>query len=149
MSRKTISFGALAPLVGFHLRRASSEFALDFRATVGETGMRQVLVGILAIVEANQGIHQGAVGRALGIKRANMVALINELVERGAIERTMTPRDRRSFSLELTVSGKALLAGCMRRIAEHESRLLAGLNGPEQQLLLDLLSRITIRADLP
>lgn len=142
MSRKTISFGGLSPLVGFHLRRASGEFALDFRLAVEGTGMRQVLVGILAIVEANPGINQGAVGKALGIKRANMVTLINELVERGAIERTMTPRDRRSFSLALTEAGKALLAECMTRIAQHEQRLLAGLSSLEQQLLLDLLSRI-------
>ncbi|ATY33486.1 MarR family winged helix-turn-helix transcriptional regulator [Sphingomonas psychrotolerans] len=142
MSRKTISFGSLSPLVGFHLRRASGEFALDFRSAVEGTGMRQVLVGILAVVEANPGINQGAVGKMLGIKRANMVSLINELVERGALERTMTPRDRRSFSLELTVSGKALLAECMTRIAVHEKKLLAGLSDLEQQLLLNLLSRI-------
>lgn len=107
--------------------------------------MRQVLVGILAIVEANAGINQGAVGKMLGIKRANMVSLINELIERGAIERTMTPGDRRSFSLELTASGKALLTECMTRIADHEAKLLAGLSGREQQLLLDLLSRVAAR----
>ncbi len=104
--------------------------------------MRQVLVGILAVVDANSGINQGAVGKMLGIKRANMVSLINELVERGAIERAMTPGDRRSFSLELTASGRALLAECMARITEHERRLLAGLSGLEQQLLINLLSRI-------
>jgi DNA-binding MarR family transcriptional regulator len=142
MSRKTISFGGLSPLVGFHLRRASGEFALDFRSAMDGTGMRQVLVGILAIVEANPGINQGAVGKVLGIKRANMVSLINELVERGAIERTTTPRDRRSFSLELTGPGEALLADCMTRIAAHEQKLLAGLSDLEQQLLLNLLSRI-------
>ncbi len=104
--------------------------------------MRQVLVGILAIVQANPGINQGGVGKALGIKRANMVSLINELVQRGAIGRTETPQDRRAFALKLTEEGEALLADCLARIAEHEQRLLWRLTALEQQLLVDLLSRI-------
>lgn len=142
MSKKTVSYGALAHLVGFHLRWASGEFALDFRAALDGTGMRQVLVGILAIVQANPGINQGGVGKALGIKRANMVSLINELVQRGAIGRTETPQDRRAFALALTPEGETLLADCMERIAAHEQRLLWRLTSLEQQLLLDLLSRI-------
>lgn len=142
MSKKTVSYGALAHLVGFHLRWASGEFALDFRSALDGTGMRQVLVGILAIVQANPGINQGGVGKALGIKRANMVSLINELVQRGAIGRTETPQDRRAFALALTPEGETLLADCMERIAAHEQRLLWRLTSLEQQLLLDLLSRI-------
>lgn len=145
MARKSIPIGKLSKLVGYHLRRTSTIFALDFRDAVQGTGMRQVLVGILAVVQANPGINQGAVGTLLGIKRANMVSLINELVELGLIERSVLPADRRAFSLATTSAGDAMLETCINMIAPHEARLLAPLSGAERQTLLDLLSRIDAR----
>jgi len=142
MARKTLPIGKLSRLVGYHLRRASTIFALDFRDAVQGTGMRQVLVGVLAVVQANPNINQGMVGTLLGIKRANMVSLINELVELELLERTVPPTDRRAFSLTLTPAGDAMLEKCMRMIALHESRLLAPLSPTERQTLLDLLARI-------
>jgi len=137
-----IALGVLEELAGYHLRRASTVFGNDFSRAMGGTGIRQVLFGILSVVAANPGINQGTAGRALGIQRANMVSLINELVELELLERTVPPTDRRAFSLTLTPAGDAMLEKCMRMIALHESRLLAPLSPTERQTLLDLLARI-------
>ena len=145
MSRKPLAIGTLSHLIGYHLRRASGAFALDFHEAMSGTGMRQVLLGILAIVEANPGVNQGAVGTALGIKRANMVALINELVDAGLLARVIAPDDRRAFSLTLTDSGRERLADCTVRIEAHEARMLADLSDDEREMLLDLLARIEAR----
>jgi len=74
-----IDLGILNDLVGFHIRRASNAFLADFNNSVADTNMRQVLVALLFIIDANPGIYQGCVGEALGIKRGNMVNLANEL----------------------------------------------------------------------
>lgn len=140
--------GALAPLVGYHLRRASGAFAADFCVAVEGTGMRQVLVGILAVVEANPGINQGAVGRVLGIKRANMVSLINELVDAGLLLRDVDPSDRRAFLLNLNDAGRAVLVDSLARIETHERRMLADFTPEERATLLDLLGRIE-RREIP
>lgn len=145
MARKSLKIGKLSRLVGYHLRRASMIFAVDFRDAVEGTGMRQVLVGILAVVQANPGINQGAVGTLLGIKRANIGALINELVDLGLIERAVPPANRRAFSLATTAAGDAMLAKCMHMLASHEEQLLAPLSEAERQTLLDLLTRIDAR----
>lgn len=137
--------GPLQFLIGYQLRRAYGVFAADFSVAVGETGMRQVLVGILSVVSENPGIGQGAVGRLLGIKRANMVPLINQLVEMELIERHADPSDRRAFSLHIAEAGKAMLADCLARIAHHEDRLLAGFSDTEKASLLDMLERIARR----
>ncbi|WP_294254011.1 MarR family transcriptional regulator [uncultured Sphingomonas sp.] len=138
--------GALAPLVGYHLRRALSAFSADFTAAMEGTGLRQVPLAVLAIVQANPGINQGAAGRMLGIKRANMVALINDLVEKGLIDRVVDVNDRRAFSLTVTKAGIAALADAVARIEVHENRMLADLSGAERALLLDLLGRIERRS---
>jgi DNA-binding MarR family transcriptional regulator len=132
----------LESLAGYHMRRASAVFAADFSRALAGTGMRQVLFGILSIIEANPGINQGNVGRALGILRANMVGLVNELVDQGLVKREIAADDRRAFSLTLTRTGKTKVAQCLKRIHEHEERLLADLSGKERATLVALLQRI-------
>lgn len=142
MSRPPLALGPLSSLAGYHLRRASGAFALDFQEAVKGTGMRQVLVGILSIIGANPRVNQGAVGVALGIKRANMVSLINELVDAGLVAREVSPDDRRAFSLTLTAAGEAMRGECITRIEAHEARMLAVLSAAEREVLLKLLARI-------
>lgn len=145
MLREQNEIGALGPVVGYHLRRAFGAFAADFSAAMEGTGMRQVLVGILSVVAGSPGINQGAVGRVLGIKRANMVSLINELVDAELIAREVDPTDRRAFSLEITGKGRAMLSDCLQRIEAHEARMLAEFSESEKAMLLDLLGRIERR----
>lgn len=141
-----LRIGLLAPLVGYHLRRASGAFSADFADALTDTGIRQPLFAILAVVDANPGIKQGVVGNILGIKRANMVSLINELTERGLVERLVAPEDRRAFSLMLTGDGRAMLMECARRIEAHEARMLAGFSEGEREMLLGLLRRVARKA---
>lgn len=142
MSQKPFRIGRLSTLAGYHLRRASGAFAIDFREAVGGTGMRQVLVGVLAVIEANPGVKQGTVGTLLGIKPANMVSLINELVDQGLVARVVTPGDRRAFALSITEAGASVLTECLARISAHEARMLDRLSEDERTTLLSLLARI-------
>ncbi len=137
-----VELGVLADLAGYHLRRASGAFAADFVRALDGTGMRQVLFAILSVVAANPDINQGAVGRALGIQRANMVSLINELVDAALVERRVSPDDRRAFALRLSVAGQAKLDDCITRIHEHEEAMLSDLAAPDRAQLIALLSRI-------
>jgi DNA-binding MarR family transcriptional regulator len=138
----TQELGALDGLVGYHLRRASSVVAADFSRAIGGTGMRQVLFGILSIIKASPGINQGNVGRALGIQRANMVSLVNELVDRDLVRREVAADDRRAFALSLTDAGEAMVEDCLEKIRQHEERLLSDLSAAERKTLIALLCRI-------
>jgi len=139
------SLGVLDGLMGYHLRRASGVFYADFSHSVGDIGIRQVLFGILAVVEANPGINQGNVGRALGIKRANMVSRVNELIDAGLIRRMASIEDRRAFELTLTTQGRVFFEECLSRIRQHEERLLCDLSLAERKTLCDLLVRIATK----
>ncbi|MEG3176491.1 MarR family transcriptional regulator [Sphingomonas sp. RB3P16] len=141
----TASLGVLAELIGYHLRRASAVMASDFARALEGTGVRQVLFGILSIVDANPGINQGTVGRMLGIQRANMVAPVNELAERGWIDRQTDPGDRRAFILSLTADGHAMFVQALAQIRLHEANVLRDLDAGDHQQLIDLLARIEAR----
>ncbi|WP_447726587.1 MarR family winged helix-turn-helix transcriptional regulator [Sphingomonas koreensis] len=146
MPQQKLKIGALSSLMGYHLRRASGAFAADFSEAVAGLGMRQVLIGVLAIIDANPGINQGAIGVRLGIQRANMVALINELVERGLVRRDVASDDRRAFSLTITAAGDAAFAEALERIRRHEARMLANFSDAERAMLIELLARIEAKA---
>lgn len=138
----SIRIEVLEELVGYHLRRASGVFANDFARALAGSGMRQVLFGILSIIAENPGINQGSVGRALGIQRANMVSLVNELADRGMVNREPSPDDRRALSLSLTDAGRVAVADCLDRIRRHEDGLLSDLSSAERATLVSLLGRI-------
>jgi DNA-binding MarR family transcriptional regulator len=142
MQSETPKLEILSSLVGYNLRRASLAFNVDFAAAMEGTGMRQVLFGIMSVVATNPGINQGAVGRLLSVKRANMVALITELTDRGLLERILAPGDRRAFALTITPAGREMLEECLRRIEGHEARLLSGFTNEERKTLIHLLGRI-------
>ena len=137
--------GMLERLVGYHLRRASAVFGSDFAGAMAGEGLRQVPFAILSVIGANPGIRQGAAGRLLGIQRANMVALIGELVAAGLIERQAAAGDRRAFALALTPAGAALLERATARLLAHEAELLSDFTHGERVLLIELVRRIEAR----
>lgn len=142
------ALGVLDSLVGYHLRRASSVFGSDFSRAVGGDGLRQVPFAILSVIAANPGIRQGAAGEALGIKRANMVVLINELFEAGHVDRRPAEDDRRAIALELTPQGRATLDSATARLVAHEDALLTDFTEKERKTLIGLIRRIEAR-ELP
>jgi DNA-binding MarR family transcriptional regulator len=137
-----VRLNVLDTLVGYHLRRTSSLFAADFAEALGDLGIRQVLFGILSTIRDNPGINQGAAGKVLGIQRPNMVSLVNDLVDRGLIERRIARDDRRAFELQLTPAGAVQIETALERIREHEDLLLRDLTADERQMLIALLTRI-------
>ncbi|MGX7897010.1 MarR family winged helix-turn-helix transcriptional regulator [Tsuneonella sp. HG222] len=139
---EAVDLGVIDKLVGYHIRRASNLFLADFNESVSDTGMRQVLIGILSIISENPGISQGRVGETLRIKRGNMSSLISELEERGLVQRTTVASNRRALSLTVSPNGQKVLGDCLVRIRQHEDRLLADLSSQERATLVHLLSRI-------
>lgn len=142
-----VNLGPLDELVGYHLRRASAAVGSDYFRSVEPGGMRQVLFGVLSVISANPGINQGNVGRALGIQRPNMVALVNELTSQGWVERSVDTVDRRAFVLKLTPSGEAAVAEALALIREHEERMAKDLTAQERKTLIRLLGRIEAKGD--
>ncbi len=82
-------------------------------------------------------------GRLLGIKPANMVAFITELIDAGLIVRDIDPIARRAFTLTVTPHGAALLDACTQRLDSHEDELLTGFTDVEKATFLDFLNRVT------
>ncbi|HEX5596974.1 MAG TPA: MarR family transcriptional regulator [Micromonosporaceae bacterium] len=108
-------------------------------STVGARGYHYRL---LAALEQFGPASQAALGRRSGIHLSDMVAAINELADRGLVERSPDPSDRRRNIITLTAAGKRQLRRLEKRLAETQDELLAPLSPEERQRLTELLSRL-------
>jgi DNA-binding MarR family transcriptional regulator len=131
-------------IIGYRLRRAQLRVFQQFIVRFADLDLRPAEYSVLALIAANPGSKQSEIAQALGIKRANFVALINGLERRGLTERRQPAGDRRSNALFLTPSGEEFVARANAAQAEFEAECVARLGGPEQRdrliALLDLLA---------
>jgi DNA-binding MarR family transcriptional regulator len=132
----------LSTVCGYNLHRAAHRMTADFLRSVGGAGMRPAHVSILSVVDENPGVKQGVVGQTLGIARANIVPLMNELENLKLLRRTPHRSDRRAFAIHLTIKGGRLLSECKARIRAHEARMLRRLTSQERLTLIALLGKI-------
>src|SRR5215218_5899348 len=97
------------------------------------------MLGHLAVAE---GSSQQALADALGVHRSAMVALVDDLEQRGLAERRRDPADRRAYTLYLSAPGRDMLADLQRIAEEHEAELLTALDASDRSQLISLLQRV-------
>ncbi|WOF42293.1 winged helix DNA-binding protein [Sphingopyxis indica] len=142
MTDQRDNLGPLDHLAGYHFRRTSSAMRKDFEKAVEGLGVGQVSFAVLSVISANPGVRQGEVGRMLDIQRANMVAVIGDLVKAGLVQRGCDDSDRRAVTLSLTPRGDELLATSLSRIQAREAKALAGLDAEQVKTLIATLTAI-------
>jgi DNA-binding MarR family transcriptional regulator len=137
-----LSYGMLHGLVGYQLRLAQIALFRDFGAAFAEFDVTPGLFGALIIIEANPGLKQNQLARAIHLDRSTVVTVIDNLERRKLVERRVLPNDRRSNAIWLTRDGSALLKQLKRRVAAHEKRLVKHLSPAERETLVGLLQKI-------
>ncbi|WP_341914478.1 MarR family transcriptional regulator [Ferrovibrio terrae] len=145
--KQPVDLGLLDNLLGYRLRRAQLAVFQDFLVAMKGFELRPAQFSVLAIIAANPGLKQSRVSEALGINRANFVALLDELEQRKLARRAPAPGDRRSNALYLTPKGEGFLKDAYRHlVGQHEKRVEAVLGSADKQLLLGLLDKLTALA---
>ena len=140
--RNGLSPGLLPELLGYHLRRAQLSVFADFARAMGATELTPGQFGVLALLSANPGLSQSALGRAIGIERSTVVAVIDRLERRGLVVRGVAEGDRRVHALTLSTAGEKLFREASRRVRAHERRIARDLTPAEARALTGLLKKI-------
>ena len=125
---------------GYALRRAASATAAELSARLAALDLRQSDASLLLLVAVNPGATSSALGRALGVERANMVPLLKRLDEAGLIGREAI--DGKSQGLRLTPAGLRRLAEARKIIEAFEAELLARVPAEHRDHLLPALNAI-------
>jgi DNA-binding MarR family transcriptional regulator len=118
---------------------ASHSLANQMLASIGLSARQ---VGILTLVDELEPMSQKVLGERLGIDRSTMVALIDDLEQKGYAVRRRHPRDRRVFLIHPTDPGRSAKRRAIAILDEQKRRFLAPLTSTEQRQLLGLLKKL-------
>lgn len=130
-------------IIGYKLRRAQLFVFHDFLGSFAKMKLRPAEFSVLSMIATTPGLKQSEIAEALGIKRANFVALMDGLEERGLADRRKGDVDKRSHSLHLTPEGQRFVKKMVATWNEHEGRMIERLGGPEERdRLIELLDRL-------
>jgi DNA-binding MarR family transcriptional regulator len=132
----------LAASTTFLLKRlgfAAKEQALQAYA---QTGLHPYHHAVLAVLDEGSRETQGAIADALGYDRGQLVGLLDELEDRGLIERRRNPGDRRRQSVRMTPDGKRALAKLRTLGRRLEDDFLTNLDDTQRAELHALLRQL-------
>jgi DNA-binding MarR family transcriptional regulator len=133
---------------GFLLSQVGAYASASFAEQVAPLGITPAHVGVLRAVAENAGRSQQAVADEFGMPASRLVALLDDLQERGLVERRRGVVDRRVHSLHLTADGQILFTRLKGVGRDAERSLLRGLDITERRQLLHLLQRIAAEQGL-
>ena len=127
----------------FRLARVS---AWRLGRSLTDRGLRWPEFAVLHHLDAQGPIAQRDLALALRIQPSNLVALLDQLEERGLLRRSTDAVDRRRHRVELTTNGRRVVKRARDATARAESELLGPLSAAERREFLALLVRLTAHA---
>src|SRR5260370_3671550 len=118
-------FGYLLVQLGVHLAR-------QFGERLAPLGLEPRHAGMLTRLAAHEGLSQQALGELIGLNPTRMVFLVDELEQRGLVERRRNTADRRSYALYLTPQGRDTLRQIQAAGSRHPDEIGASLTQAER-----------------
>jgi DNA-binding MarR family transcriptional regulator len=126
--------------VAFLLSQLGHRSASVFADLIASIDLTPPHSGILRAIALEPGRSQQALSGQLGLLPSRVVAYVDELEDRGYVERRRNPDDRRLHALYLTAAGKRIMTKIGELGRQHETLMTAGLDSAQRGTLRQLLS---------
>lgn len=122
-------------MIGLELRKTQALAVRAFETCVDS----ELLPGhftVLVLIQNNPGRTQTAIAKAAGLDRSTLVPLLKRFEDQNLITRKPSAIDSRSNTLELTESGRALVANYGASVVEFENSVAAAFGLKRHQRLV-------------
>jgi len=131
--------GRGAGSASFLLAQLGSHAAIKFAERLEPLGFSPHHAGIFRILAQNPGVSQQDLANTLSMHASRLVGILDELQQRGLVERRPSEHDRRLYALHLTSDGETALRRIGEAAREHHQAMMAGLSVDQQKQLTELL----------
>ncbi len=125
----------------FLLAQVGGHAAQVFAKRISALSVTPAQAGILRILKRSA-LNQRELAAKLGLHASRLVALLDEMEEKGLAVRQPSATDRRVYSLGITEKGLETLGKIGVIYQEHNAALTSALNEDERDTLTSLLERI-------
>lgn len=130
-------------MVGHLIRRLSQISTHVFSTRMQEEGIALTPVQFAALdaILGNPGVDQASVAQMIAYDRATIGGVIDRLVAKNLVRRTVNTKDRRARSLHLTEEGEALFNRALPVVSALQPGILAGLSDQERRQFEELAAK--------
>lgn len=126
----------------FLLAQLGAHAASQFAERLRVLDLTPADAGILRLLSIAAGVSQQELATKLQIHPSRLVAVLDNLEKREAVERRQNPEDRRLYSLYLTKKCGEILENIGKVAREHKEALLSALTPEERDELAALLLKV-------
>lgn len=134
--------GELGVFPGYLLARLGEASRRRFQRALEPEGLNPRHFGVMTMVAAQPGMSQHRLHEKTAIDPSSMVAVIDELEQRGLAERRPDPQDRRARSIFLTARGEETLERVRGLAAGLQREFFGVLSAEERKTLHALLRKL-------
>jgi DNA-binding MarR family transcriptional regulator len=129
----------LTSSTGYLLARLGAESRRRWARMLADHGLTPHHFGMLMTLDHLGVAHQRRLSELVGIDPRNAVPVLDLLHQRGLLQRTSDPADRRRRAVRLTPAGQKMLTELRQAADAVEADMLKGLDGHQQASLHRLL----------
>ena len=138
---KALEWGILAGSVGPRVRLLRNALSARSIAVSAPHGLPTGSLTVLSLIAANPGSSQTALASRAGLNKSALVGIVDQLEQRGLVERHRVASDRRRYQVSVTNEGRLAMETLFAAV-DHEERAVRDALGKRDLIqLLALLDR--------
>ncbi len=129
---------------GYCMHKLSSQMRMAFAKKLSPHKILPHQYGILIVLRESGELSQNDLGAQIGIDKASMVKIINDLTRLNYVSRKTSGRDRRVNLIEVTPQGLRALQKFSKIRQKVEDEYLAPLSQRERKSLRQLVGKLIV-----
>jgi DNA-binding MarR family transcriptional regulator len=128
---------------GHMIRRLNQMSTQVFARRMQEAGIDITPVQFAALdaIKSCPGSDQAGIAANIAYDRATIGGVIERLLQKGYVQRTISPEDRRAKVITLTTKGDAAYLQILHEVESLQDEILCGLSPEERQQFLELANK--------
>lgn len=137
--------GDIDSYLGYWLRFVSNQVTASFQQRLLEKEVTVAEWIVLRFLLSNAPCSLTKLAEEMGIDKGAVSRLTDRLEKRGLISRTVSPEDRRLFSIELTQAGFKLVPVLAKIADENDAHFFGHLRKKDVDFITDILKDVVSR----